>query len=413
MSNHLAAAAVTATLRKTLQTALDTASPGINNARVTTLRPSDPNSDLPTPGVNVFLYQVAPSPQLRNIDRPMRRVDGSVVAKPQSAVELHYLMSFHGDEGKLEPQILLGIVSRALHSQPVITRASIQTMLADNTFGFMTGTDLQDAPDLVRVTTVPLTLEELSKLWSVVFQTPYVLSQVYHASAVFIDGVEAPQSPLPVAQAQVVVHGSMGPVIEEVASQANLSSPVLANAPILTNQFLVITGTDLLTEVTRIMVDAIPLQPNLPASDGTVLKVQLPTTVPAGTRALTVVQRETAAASPLDRASNKVFFQLRPTITASFAAGNVTVNFTPPVTQFQQVRLLLNQFNAPPAQAPKAFTFTAPPRASAVPASSLPIAIPGVTTGSYLVRVQVDGAESLLTFDTSTHRYNAPLVNVP
>src|SRR5262249_24172842 len=129
MSNHLAAAAVTATLRKNLQAALDTASPGINNARVTTVRPSNPAADLPTPGVNIFLYQVSPSGPLRNIDVPTRRIDGSVTTRPQSALELQYLISFHGDDTKMEPQILLGIVVRALHSQPVVTRAMINAML--------------------------------------------------------------------------------------------------------------------------------------------------------------------------------------------------------------------------------------------------------------------------------------------
>src|SRR5262245_58004809 len=200
MSNHLAAAAVTATLRKTLQAALDTASPNISNALVSTLRPNSSSTELPNPGVNIFLYQVTPSAPQRNADVPTRRADGTLVQVPQAALVLHYLISFSGDDAKLEPQFLLGIISRALHTQPVITRDSIQDMLADPSFAFMTGADLDRAPELVRLSPVPLSLEELSKLWSVVFQTPYVLSQVYRASVITIDGTETPRAPLPVSR---------------------------------------------------------------------------------------------------------------------------------------------------------------------------------------------------------------------
>lgn len=413
MSNHLATAAVTATLRKALQTALDTASPGLNNARVTTLRPSDPGADLPTPGVNLFLYQAAPSAPHRNLDMPTRRADGGVTQRPTAGLELHYLLTFHGDEGKLEPQILLGIVTRALHSQPVITRPMVQAMLADSTFSFLAGSDLQHAPDLVRVTPVPLSLEELSKLWSVVFQTPYVLSQAYRASVVLIDGTELPQASLRVTRTAVEVDASMGPVLDLLLSQASLAAPVRADAPTVTGGYLVLVGHDLLTEVVRVRIGNVELQPELGSAAPNLLKVQLTPAVPAGTQNVTVIHRRAIAPSPTDRHSNALQFQLRPTITASFAAGAVTVNFTPSVGQTQQVRLLLNQFDTPPGQAAKAFSFEVPLRAASAPAAQIVVPVPGVTAGKYLVRAQVDGAESLLASDPATDRFNAPLVTVP
>jgi hypothetical protein len=413
VSNHLAAAAVTATLRKTLQAALDDAVPGINNARVTTLRPSDPGADLPTPGVNIFLYRVSPSGPLRNADLPTRRGDGSLVNRPTSPVELHYLMSFHGDEGKLEPQILLGIVTRALHSQPVITRAMVSAMLADSTFAFMAGTDLQDAPDLVRLTTIPLSLEELSKLWSVVFQTPYVLSQVYVASAVVIDGVEVPEQALRVARTSVAVNASMGPVVDTLLSQTALDAPAQPSAPITTGNFLVLVGRDLLHDVTSVLVGAAELTPEPASASSTLLKVQLPATVPAGPHGVTVIQRKRSAPSPTDLRSNQVQLLLQPTITASFAAGSVTIGFTPSVGQNQRVALVLNQFDAPPGQSPRAFSFDAPARSSPAPAASIAFPITGVPAGDYLVRARVDGAESPLAADPATGRYDAPRVTIP
>jgi hypothetical protein len=413
LSNHLAAAAVTATLRKTLQAALDDAVPGIANARVTTLRPSEPGADLPTPGVNIFLYRVSPSGPLRNVDLPTRRSDGSVMARPTAAVELHYLVSFHGDEGKLEPQILLGIVVRALHSQPVITRAMIEAMLADSTFTFMAGTDLQDAPDVVRLTTIPLSLEELSKLWSVVFQTPYVLSQVYVASAVLLDGVELPAQALRVARTSLTVDASMGPVIDELQSQAAPDGPFQPGVPVATGNQLVLVGRDLLSDITSVQIGTVELIPDPESASSTLLQVEIPPTVPAGPHDVTVVQRKRSTPSATDRRSNSVSLQLQPAITASFAAGVLTVGFTPPVGQSQRVSVILDQLEPVPGQTPKAFAFDVPARSSAIPAASIDVPISGVAAGIYLVRARVDGAESSLTIDPATGRYGAPQVTVP
>jgi hypothetical protein len=412
MSNHLAAATVTATLRKTLQRALDTASPGISSAVVSTLRPS-PTMTGSQPGVNVFLYQVTPSASLRNSDLPTRRGDGTALQRPQSALDLHYLISFSGDDAKLEPQLLLGIVTRALHSQPVITREMIQIMLADPNFSFLAESDLEHAPDLVRLTPVPLSLEELSKLWSVVFQLPYVLSQVYRASVVRIEGMEAPQPALPVASTAVVVDGSMGPVLEAFFSQATSAAPPVLEGPLVTGSFLVVAGRNLLAPVTRVRVGEIDLEPDPPSASATTLKVALPASVLAGVHEVSVIHRRGAVPSALDRSSNPLRFSLRPTITASFAAGNVTVDLAPSVGQAQRVKLLLNEVEAPAGQVPRAFAFDAPPRSSPLPVASLVIPAPGLAAGTFLVRVQVDGVDSLLSADPVAGRYSAPQVLVP
>src|ERR1700761_7798823 len=104
MSNHLAAATVSAVIRRTIQNALDSANPSISNAKATTLRPNLPHAEQPTPGVNVFLYKVSPQPQLRGEDLPTRGADGTVVRRPTTILELYYLISFTGDDSKLEPQ---------------------------------------------------------------------------------------------------------------------------------------------------------------------------------------------------------------------------------------------------------------------------------------------------------------------
>src|SRR5690348_9540501 len=104
MSNALAIATVTAMLRSVLRNALT----GINvsGADVTSLRPDAPN--LPNPGVNIFLYRVAPNPFFRTADLPTRRADGALLRRPQAALDLDYLLTFYGDDNVEEPQRLLG-----------------------------------------------------------------------------------------------------------------------------------------------------------------------------------------------------------------------------------------------------------------------------------------------------------------
>jgi hypothetical protein len=195
MSNFLAIATVTATLGRILQAAVGADVPG---ALVTAVRPDGPNSGVPDTGVNLFLYQVTPNAQWRNQDLPTRRADGTVAQRPQAALDLHYLLSFYGAEIELEPQRLLGSTLRTLHARPLLDRAAVVNAIAAN--AFLAGSDLADAVESVRFTPMSLNLEELSKLWSVFFQTTYVLSVAYRASVVLLTAEAQPLLAQPVAE---------------------------------------------------------------------------------------------------------------------------------------------------------------------------------------------------------------------
>src|SRR4051812_49826954 len=123
MSNFRAIATVTATLQRSLQNAIQADVPG---ATVTAVRPAEaPSNELPTTGVNVFLYRVTSNPHWRNVDLPTRRADGDVAQRPVAALDLHYLLSFYGAEATLEPQRLLGSTVAFMHSEPLLTPARI------------------------------------------------------------------------------------------------------------------------------------------------------------------------------------------------------------------------------------------------------------------------------------------------
>ena len=47
--------------------------------------------------MNVYLYRVSPNPAWRNQDLPTR-ARGPIVDRPLTAIDLHYLLTFYGDE---------------------------------------------------------------------------------------------------------------------------------------------------------------------------------------------------------------------------------------------------------------------------------------------------------------------------
>ncbi len=217
MSNFLAIATVTATLSRLLQHAVGT---DVGGAQVTMLRPDGSGSGLPTTGVNVYLYQVIPNAAWRNEDLPTRRPGGDLVQRPRAALDLHYLLTFYGNEGTLETQRLLGSVVRTIHAQPMLTRPQIQYTITHAPFSaFLATSNLADDIELVKFTPLPLSLEELSKLWSVFFQIDYALSIAYQANMVLIESEDAPQSALPVREPKVYVLPFRHPVITAIAPQ--------------------------------------------------------------------------------------------------------------------------------------------------------------------------------------------------
>ena len=125
MSNSLAIATTTVVLSDIVNRGIG----GVTGAQVTNVRPDEKSGPSPAPEANVFLYQVTPNPAMRNADLPTRTVNGEVRQRPTIALDLHYLISFYGDEAILEPQRLLGGAVGALHARPLVTGDAIQTII--------------------------------------------------------------------------------------------------------------------------------------------------------------------------------------------------------------------------------------------------------------------------------------------
>lgn len=191
MSNALAIATVTAGLAQIIRTAIQAVLPGSD---VLTERPS--NTPLDVPRVRLFLYQVTPNIALRNHDLLTRSSNGSLLQRPMAAIDLHYLLSFYGNELELEPQRMLGAAVRDIHAKPVLLRHMVEDAIASTPS--LSGSNLHEAGEQVKFTPVSLSLEELAKLWSVFFQAPYALSVAYQGTVVQIDGEQSAPAALPV-----------------------------------------------------------------------------------------------------------------------------------------------------------------------------------------------------------------------
>lgn len=413
MSNYLAIATVTGTLQQVLSSAAAV----VPGAKVSTTRPDGAAPAAKDPAINVFLYQVTPNPAYRNADLPTRRANGQLVQRPQAALILHYLLSFYGDENNLEPQRLLGAAVRQLHAQPLLTQQNIVQTLANPPYDTLLATsNLADQVDLVRFTPLGLSLEELSKIWSIFFQSPYVLSVAYQGSAVLIETDEVAQAALPVQSRNLYVLPFRQPLIDRVISTAGEFAPIFASST------LQIDGKQLQGDVTFVLLGGIERAPLTIGEKQITLAV--PADLQAGAHGLQVIHKLLLGSPPPGTPhrgfeSNVATFILRPQIAlpivkttvpdpqggAPLPALQLNVDLT--IGKTQRAALLLNSTAAINSAA---HSFLAPPRSA--DATSITVAIPGVGAGQYFVRLQIDGAESPLDLDPASPGFG-PTVNLP
>jgi Pvc16 N-terminal domain len=443
MSNFLAIATVTATLSRQLQNVIGFDVPG---ATVTNQRPDNSGGGTPAPHVNLYLYQVTPNATWRGHDLPTRRSDGTLVQRPQVAFDLHYLLSFYGDEAQLEPQRLLGSVARTLHARPILTQRMIREAIASTTFTFLAASDLAEAVESVKFTPLSLDLEELSKLWSVFLQTPYTLSLAYQASVVLIESDESPQRSLPVRDRNIYVIPLRQPMIESVRSEAGSQQPITIGST------LILAGQNLQNTPTQVRIGDVEVTPDAVSDREIRVSLNSPPfpamALRAGIQGIQVSHPLLIGTPPVPHRgseSNVAAFVLRPTITLprrqaamqretatdpvtgnaiTRCSGNLRVNFTPAVGRNQRVVLLLNPLQA--TTPPRAYSFAAPVgnglSSTEETTTGILFPIQQVIADTYLVRVQVDGAESLLTVqvdpdqpdrpDPADPRYIAPQVRI-
>jgi hypothetical protein len=226
MNNYQAIATVTATLVRLLQSSIQLDLPG---TKVTTARSYATDGKTSETGMNVYLYQVTPNPAWRNYDLRNRRPKGELIKHSQAGLDLFYILTFYGNELDLEPQRMLGSAVRALVDNSILAPEMIRATINSANYSYLADSTLEEQVE--RVTFVPsqMNTEELSKVWSSLFQMPYVLSFACQGGAVLIEGQRPSGRGLPVRGAQFYATPSQ-PRVEQVVPEAGANQPIFADS---------------------------------------------------------------------------------------------------------------------------------------------------------------------------------------
>jgi hypothetical protein len=404
MSNSLAIAAVTATLRGLLARAAQPL-PGesvpdpLSDLTVSTKPPDRARTAESSNQINLFLYQTLPNAAFRNRDMPGRGRSGEDSPQPL-ALTLYYLITCYGvSNDEVLNHRILGRAMSLLHDRSTLLSSDIATALPNS------GLDQQI--ERVRLTPVVLSWEEMSHIWSTL-QTPYRTSVAYEASVVLIDSQKATHPSLPVLTLGGLERGAW-PEPRQAPPFPLLMGLALPNgqpglrlmAPGVPADILTVTGSQLAgTRVSarissRLMTTPLTLEA-LPGRTDTSFQVQPSgdaTPWHTGTLTLSAVV-ERAGSPPV--VTSRLSFTLVPRLKSIAytppppppkgsppGKPSITVTCTPPIRLQQRATLLLGNEELPAA-----------PRTATTDTLSFPLEQP--RAGTYWVRLRVDGVDSLL-----------------
>lgn len=394
MSNQLAIAAVTETLRRLIEAAVQ----ADDGSAVVVARPPDKVNPA-TNRLNLFLYQAEVEPAFRNRTDVARPGAPGEIAEPPLPLCLYYLLMVYGtdqDTGDVGAHRLLGRAMLTLHDHPVLGASEIASALPGN--------DLHEQVERVRITPLSLSVEEMSRLWGS-FATNYRLSTAYKASVILIDSTRARRAPLPVLTLRTADGRGLQvqpnlippfPALTGIALPANKASAELGDQVTLTGFHL--DGATVRVQLSHASLAAPIVIPDTDfvAASPTSITVQLPAGGAARSQYAAGLYR--AAVVVTDgadtRSTNALAFSLAPTVLsrspANAAAGNVAVAVTcvPQIRAAQTVALLFGSRAVP------AGPFVAPANPS--DPSVLQFSVSAAQAGRHFLRLRVDGVDSNL-----------------
>lgn len=424
MSSPLAIGAVSAVLRNLLDNGLVDISGTLGPVTVSVIAPDRIDLDAAdaAPRLNLFMHHAGENAAWRNRELPSRNALGDRITNPPLALDLDYLVTAYGF-ADLQAEILLGYAMHVLHERPMIDRAAIRRALDPSpldvsmlppAFQALVASDLADQFEAIRITPMPMSGDEMSKLWAAL-KTHYRPSAAYRVSVLLIEGTRAARAPLPVLSRGivdadtgrdrgVVVQPDLlppGPTLLKVLPPLQQSAARLGDTVALEGVRL--TGANVRARLRHRLVDGAVELPTVVAQGGRSASFVLPADagahsgMPAGLWQLSFVL--TPPAELAERETNSLPLLLAPdaAITADAALGlaaidiqrtadavNVRVFARPQVRPEQAALLALGTHTA-----------AAAPRTAAGDPLVFAFA-PAVPAGDAWLRLRVDGVDSLL-----------------
>ncbi|MGL4622377.1 MAG: Pvc16 family protein, partial [Chroococcidiopsis sp.] len=310
-------------------------------------------------------------------------------------------------------EVMLGYAMNLFHQVPVLTRDDIRKALKklqesqDSLEKALATSDLAAQIEQIKIIPQSTNIEELSKLWSAL-QSQYHPTVIYQISVVLIEAQRPTKSPLPVATRNLVALHFNRPSIKSISPQMPIAGTKIT-----------LTGQNLQAEIVEVSFGVeppiSPLKADISAKQ---IQVTLPAALKAGINTVQVLHKlyfGTTSADEPHRGfeSNILPFMLAPRIslpaTPVTRGQNLTVSLIePPISREQRVTLIIGDR-----------AISIPPRpVDTAPITTLDVPIPdNFPTGTFLVRLRVDGAESPLEIDRQSdsptfNQYIGPKITI-
>ena len=415
MSNALAIAGVSAVLEYYLSNAYT----GLNtifgsNVTVSAKAPDLVQTEIGTGAtlqnqLNLFLHQVTHNATWRNVDYPRVAGDGKTQIKnPPLALDLHYLLTAYGSND-WQAEALLGYALLLLHENPVMTRQDIRNAFtalpsvdSGNLLSTPLGTSgLADQIEMIKITPSTMGREEMAWIWT-------ALKADYRPSYAFQVSVVLMQQPANMSLAFPVLHRN---ITAQAITPAQLLSVDLHHGQVSAapGDTVKLKG-ELLSGASQVMLTNARLAIQQPAAaipiDNNTISFVVPANIPAGIYSLCVLFNDVSG-NTIQTTGSLPFavapvYQSTTGVAQTGTSTEVTITFTPDAMASQSVSLTLNgqSASAGPIDASTGslqFQFT-----------------PALATGSYLTRLTVDGAPSVVNVNWHVHPpvFVGPMVTI-
>jgi hypothetical protein len=403
MNPGFAVAAATVAFADRLHALIGEAVPG---ARVTMVDPSSESLRTGDAIVNLYLFRTMRDGATSNRDLPTRGGAGQPMASPTLMLQLDYMISFFGEEARLDPQRLLGLVAGGLNATPYLERGNLRAAAAATPW---LGAPPGATGERLRIVPMDLSPEAMARIWSDFVHAPYQLSQFYTVSPV---ALEVPLSVAPVLPVRRIGIAARPNAPIAIHSIVNGTAPDL---PLVGGGTMAIRMADPGQAGISVDLDgaaATGVRAGFDSDGFGALLVDLTANQPGPlTGGPTIVQvRRGGAGASVEAQSVPLEvmivpgFAAPPTIDEAAEQLSVTMALTVPADAAAAILLFATAGGG-------AESVRLPCLARVAAGTGLAASLGGVAPGRYFVAVEIDGLASLL--DYSGDRYTGPIVVVP
>ncbi len=268
---------------------------------------------------------------------------------------------------------------------------------------------LHEQLERIRITPQPMTVDEMSKLWTT-FQTQYRPSTAYEVAVVLIESARTAHAALPVLRRGrddqgVFAVPSRAPVLGSVTPERSQPSARLGEALVVAGERL--DAGELTLRMTNTRLPALLVLTPLPGGTAAERRLQLPgpddgAAMADWTPGFYAAEAAVRGGGLPDAAvvtSNQVAWALAPRLAVTgvavqAGAATITATCAPRLRSGQRVLFLLTPVDGegrerqvPPARIDSPTDPTLP--------TTVVIDVPAVTVGTYVARLRVDGVDSL------------------